>query len=182
MSNTRLHRIWKSMRTRCNNPNSKEWANYGGRGIKICRDWNVFINFFEWAMFNGYEENLTLERKDVNKGYCPENCCWIPLVEQAKNRTNTVTLEYKGKKVTPTELSELTGVSINTIYDAHRNSHITDFTNYNPRHAKERNISVRPNGYEVWIKGKYKGKFKTMEEAIKARDSLIAKEVQNGVT
>jgi hypothetical protein len=162
------------MRTRCNNPNRKEWANYGGRGIKVCSEWDSFENFYEWAINNGYADDLSIERKDVNKGYSPKNCCWIPLVEQARNKTNSLLLDYKGRKISPRELSKEIGVSINTIYTAHKVAHITDFTNYSPRHAKERNISVRATGYEVWIKGKYKGKFKTMEEAIKVRDSLLA--------
>ena len=86
LSKTRLYNIWCGMKKRCNSSNNKGYKNYGGRGIKVCEEWNNdFRAFYDWAMKNGYREDLTLEREEVNEGYCPENCSWIPMSEQPKN-------------------------------------------------------------------------------------------------
>lgn len=93
---TRLYNIWHGMKKRCNTVTDKAYKNYGGRGIKICKEWNDnFVSFYNWAMSNGYDDRLTIERIDVNKGYNPQNCCWIPLSEQAKNERRTVRM-YNG--------------------------------------------------------------------------------------
>lgn len=169
MTGTRLYRIWKTMRTRCNNQHAKSYHDYGGRGIKICEDWDTFENFYEWSMSNGYSDNLTIDRIDVDGMYCPDNCRWISRGDQNRNRRNNIKLLYAGRTYTPVELSEMLGISINTIYDAHRNRGLVDFSNYKPRHSQIRNITRRHNGYELTIKGKYMGKFKTVEEAIEAK-------------
>jgi len=87
----RLYGIWKAMRERCNNPNSNDHADYGGRGIDICKEWDDFASFNTWAMSNGYNPNAlfgecTIDRKEVNGNYCPENCQWVSLKLQANNR------------------------------------------------------------------------------------------------
>lgn len=86
-SGTRLYRIWRGIKTRCQNPNHGDYANYGARGIKVCNEWNCsFAAFKEWALANGYNDNLTIERMDVNGDYCPENCTWITKGQQVKNQ------------------------------------------------------------------------------------------------
>ena len=98
MSNTKLFGVWWSMKNRCNNPKNPAYKNYGERGITVCEDWNnSSSNFFDWAKVNGYEEGLSIERIDVNGNYCPENCKWIPLVDQAKNRRFNYQITYNGK-------------------------------------------------------------------------------------
>lgn len=82
---------------RCNNSNNKDYRYYGGKSIKICKEWLKFPNFEKWAFKNGYQENLTIERIDVNKNYCPENCCWIPKSEQSKNKTNNIKITAFGE-------------------------------------------------------------------------------------
>lgn len=87
MTGTRLYRVYKGMRDRCYYPNSDRYNAYGGRGIRICKEWLEDKNkFFEWALQNGYRDDLTIERIDVNGDYCPENCKWIPMSEQYKNK------------------------------------------------------------------------------------------------
>lgn len=80
------------MKARCYNESTgKDFVNYGARGITVCDDWkNSFEAFFAWAMQNGYKDGLTIERIDVDRGYSPSNCTFIPLEQQAVNRRNTL--------------------------------------------------------------------------------------------
>lgn len=86
-THTRLHSIWSSMKTRCGNPHSKSYKYYGGRGIQVCQEWSdSFEKFRDWSLENGYAENLTLDRKDNDKGYAPDNCKWSTRKEQRMNQ------------------------------------------------------------------------------------------------
>ena len=83
----RIYRIWIGMKSRCRNPNDTGYCYYGGRGIDICDEWwGDFDTFLEWAMDNGYSDDLTIDRIDVNDGYYPNNCRWITMAEQATNK------------------------------------------------------------------------------------------------
>lgn len=85
----RLYRIWSAMKTRCYNKNTREWHNYGGRGIIIIKDWlESFENFESWALQSGYKDNLSIDRIDVNGNYEPSNCRWVDAKTQARNRRN----------------------------------------------------------------------------------------------
>jgi len=96
--NTRLYRIWLGIKERCLNPKNTGYSCYGGRGILICDEWRDFETFFAWASENGYSDSLTIERKDVNGNYCPENCCFISMQEQHLNKTTTVWVEAWGER------------------------------------------------------------------------------------
>lgn len=97
MTHTRLYRIYKGMIGRCYYPCNQRYNAYGGRGIKVCDEWkNDRTKFFEWAITNGYSDDLTIERIDVNGDYCPENCCWITMSEQYKNKQSNA--PYKGEQ------------------------------------------------------------------------------------
>lgn len=93
----RIYRIWVNMRSRCRNPKQPVYERYGGRGISVCKEWNDFDTFAKWAIENGYNDDLTIERIDVNGNYCPKNCTWITRGEQAQNRRNTFKITYNGE-------------------------------------------------------------------------------------
>lgn len=83
------------MKTRCYNPNCCEYEIYGGRGITICDEWkNSFYNFMTWAKDNGYEDSLTIDRKDNDSGYSPENCRRATNIEQANNKRNNIEIPF----------------------------------------------------------------------------------------
>lgn len=111
-ANSRLNRIYYCMRTRCLNPNFKEFKHYGGRGISICKEWinpevvalgrygratKGWLTFKNWAMLNGYKDGLTLDRIDNNKGYSPDNCRWVTMKTQCNNTRRNHLITYKGK-------------------------------------------------------------------------------------
>ena len=83
-TNTRLFRIWQNMHKRCEYEGHHLYYRYGGRGIKVCDEWKEFIPFETWAIINGYEEHLTIDRIDVNGNYTPQNCQWITRSENTK--------------------------------------------------------------------------------------------------
>ena len=89
-SGTRLYEIWRGMKKRCEVASSKDYIDYGGRGIKICDEWSrSFTAFMDWAWDNGYSVDRSLDRIDVEKGYYPENCRWASAVEQITNTRET---------------------------------------------------------------------------------------------
>lgn len=115
-SGTRLYHTWQGMKARCYYEDSDSYTNYGGRGIAICDEWlNDFQTFYDWAYLTGYDDELTIERKDVNGNYEPGNCEWISANEQAGNRRNTVWVEYKGEVVNLKTLSDITGLKYGTL-------------------------------------------------------------------
>ena len=104
------------MRQRCYLPTSTEYNKYGGRGIRVCDEWNNdFIPFMEWALSNGYEKGLTLDRIDVNGNYEPTNCRWITHREQQNNKTDNVLLTLDGITHNLREWSEITGTNYQTL-------------------------------------------------------------------
>lgn len=87
--NTRLYNIWMNMKQRCSNKNHPKYKNYGAKGISVCDEWLSMINFYNWAMDNGYNEDLTIDRINLNGNYEPNNCQWISLSENSRKKTTT---------------------------------------------------------------------------------------------
>ena len=113
---TRLYRIWKSMKSRCNLRTHPTYKDYGGRGITICREWQEsYIAFREWALSHGYTNKLELERENVNKGYNSENCKWISHYEQTLNRRDTLYITIGRKTIKLREFCRSNHISVNTV-------------------------------------------------------------------
>jgi len=112
---TKTYISWSSMKRRCNNKNSIGYKNWGGRGIKYCKEWNVFENFHK-DMGDKPGKNYSLDRIDNNKGYSKDNCRWATRKEQNRNRRDNILHKYNGKSRTLTEISELTGIKRATIW------------------------------------------------------------------
>lgn len=124
MSKTRVYKEWKGIKDRCLNQNNPNYKNYGGRGIKVCDEWieeRGFENFYNWAINNGYQDNLTIERNDVNGNYDPSNCRWIPLCDQALNTRANVYLEYNGESKPIAQWAREYGMDYHTFHNRVRN-------------------------------------------------------------
>lgn len=120
LSNTKLYRKHLSMIERCYKKYNKSYKDYGGRGIKVCDEWigeNGFLNFYKWAMENGYEGGLTIERKDTNGNYEPSNCCWVSNREQQRNKRNNVKFIRNGEVILETDLAKEIGIGESAIID-----------------------------------------------------------------
>lgn len=115
MTRTRIYRCWENMLQRCYSPKNAEYKNYGERGIFVCEDWHYFKKFYAWATANGYRDDLTIDRIDVNKGYCPENCRWADSYTQARNRTDNVFITINGKTMIQEDWSKELNVSTVTL-------------------------------------------------------------------
>lgn len=104
LSQSRLYKIYQGMIKRCFNPKSSAYANYGGRGIGICKEWkNDFMSFYNWSIQNEYKDNLTIDRIDVNGNYEPSNCRWIAKAEQSRNSRKNVYFTHNGTTKTISE-------------------------------------------------------------------------------
>lgn len=116
MVKTHSWKTWRRIRQRCYYPKINGYANYGGRGISVCDEWNnCFESFRDWAFENGYKEGLSIDRIDVNGNYEPSNCRWVSIKEQANNKRNSHVLEFNGQRHTISEWAETTGINKNTI-------------------------------------------------------------------
>lgn len=113
MSKTKIYGIWSAMMSRCNNPNSGAYHNYGGRGIRVCERWHRFEDFY--ADMGERPQGKSLERINNDKGYSPENCIWAEREVQARNRRDTRYLTSDGVTKSVAEWSDETGISIGTI-------------------------------------------------------------------
>lgn len=143
LSTTRIYRIFWGMLNRCYVKENPAYEYYGGKGIKVCEEWNgfdKFLNFYEWAITNGYEEGMQLDRIDVNQDYRPDNCRWVTPTENARNQgvRKDNTSGYKGVN-----------------YDKRKNLWV---------------VRISVNG-----KRKYVGRFKKLEDAVKAREEAEKK-------
>lgn len=112
---TRLFKIWSSMHERCEREKHPHFKDYGGRGVTVCDEWDEFIPFREWSLQNGYNDLLTIDRKNSDGNYEPSNCRWVTMKTQQNNKRNNHTIELNGEVHTISEWSEITGIGKTTI-------------------------------------------------------------------
>jgi hypothetical protein len=120
LSNNRIYDIWLHMKQRCYDKNYPKYKDWGGRGIKICNEWleeDGFKRFYEWSIKNGYQDNLTINRKNNDKDYTQTNCNWATRIEQANNRRNNHKIFYKGKMQTLAQWEKEYGLREKLLYE-----------------------------------------------------------------
>lgn len=119
MSNTKLYKVWQSMKTRCSNPKSNRFRYYGGKGITYDPTWETFEGFYT-DMHEGYKEGITLDRIDRAKGYSKENCRWVNVTAQNNNKSDNLSIFYRGRWHTPKQIAELVGLPRSLVYNRKR--------------------------------------------------------------
>ena len=128
MSGTRIYSEWQGMKGRCYNKGNARYADWGGRGIEVCEQWrNSFESFYTWAMANGYQDNLTIDRIDNNGNYCPENCRWVGQQEHCRHRRSNINLTIGHSTRTLMEWCEIFQV---------------DYANVNARYHRNKNATI----------------------------------------
>lgn len=154
-SHSKIYKTWQCMKSRCYDKNDKyHYKDYGGRGISICNEWlSDFMNFYNWAITNGYKDGLTIDRIDVNGNYEPNNCRWATKEEQANNRRKTQFITYNNETHTINEWCKILNLKKYVLRQRLKNYGITDKTFFKgrlPFSWKGRNKGVK---YELRQKG-----------------------------
>lgn len=113
---TRLYKIWGDMKNRCNNPNNTVFKFYGARNIGVCKEWEQFEPFRDWATNNGYTDELTIDRIDVNGNYEPSNCRWVTMKEQSRNKRNNHFVTYNNETHCLSEWAERYNINYKMLF------------------------------------------------------------------
>lgn len=133
---TRLYHIWEGMKSRCMNGSDRSYKDYGGRGITVCAEWeNSFEAFRDWALENGYRDNLTIDRENNDGPYSPNNCRWATAKQQGNNRRSNRMIAHNGETHTLTQWAELTGIKYEALCQRLRNGW-----------SVERALTTKPKG------------------------------------
>lgn len=115
--NTRLFNIWTDLKQRCYNKHNTRYKDWGGRGIAVCDEWrNEFMSFHDWALNNGYNDKLSIDRIDNNGNYEPTNCRWVTAKQQARNRRTNINYTINGETRCIVEWCEILGLKPKTVY------------------------------------------------------------------
>ena len=111
-----LYNIWCAMKERCNNPHNKRYERYGGRGITVCDEWQSdYAAFRSWALENGFDDGLTIDRINGNGNYSPNNCRWVTTAAQNRNYSRNHLLTYKGETLCLADMADKYGVNRATV-------------------------------------------------------------------
>jgi hypothetical protein len=111
-----MHKIWRGMLYRCENPKCAAYYNYGGRGIKVCDEWHDFTKFENWALNSNYQQGLSLDRINNDGNYESSNCRWATPEIQSNNKRTNVYYDFNGKNLTISQISKITGIAYKDLY------------------------------------------------------------------
>jgi hypothetical protein len=179
------------MKQRCYNENNPRYDDYGGRGIRICNEWlneeNGFLSFYNWSIKNGYKKGLTLDRRDNDGNYEPSNCRWVTHKIQQNNKRNSVLINIDGVEKTPSQWSEITGLSAKIILDRFNNGFngddivSTEIDQYDLKIGQSGHRGIVWDGsrcswqvyYGVNKERSYVGRYKKLTNAIKAQEIFV---------
>lgn len=128
IKNTPIYSTYNAMKSRCYNKNKDNYSRYGGRGITICPEWlgeDGFINFYRWAIDNGWFKGASIDRIDNDNGYSPDNCRWVNITIQQNNRSCNQRYLYNGKMLTISEISKETGIKYQLLYSRIRQKNMS---------------------------------------------------------
>ncbi len=114
-TDTPIYKKWEGMKRRCSTLSGSRYGYYKKKGIQVCAEWIEFENFKQWAIANGYQDNLSLDRIDNSQGYCPDNCRWVTFSQQMHNKTNNRVIEYNGIKHDIAEWAAIVGLKYDTL-------------------------------------------------------------------
>lgn len=117
---SKLYDAWRAVKERCSNQSHPDYESYGGRGITYCEEWKDFQNFERWALSHGYAEGLTIDRKDNDGSYSPDNCRWATMKQQNNNRRNNIRVTLDGEVMTLKQAAERTGLPYGAICERYR--------------------------------------------------------------
>ena len=135
---SKLYAVFMHMRERCNNPQHPDYARYGGRGIRICREWDSFDAFAAWAVNSGYAEGLTIDRIDNDGGYSPDNCRWATRSVQNNNRSTCIMVEYAGQRMTLKQAATAAGLPYSALLERYHTHGERDLFRPLQKHRKRR--------------------------------------------
>lgn len=116
LSETKIYAVWRAMIHRCSNPKSTSFFWYGGRGIQVCKEWSNLRSFIDWCLGAGYKKGLTIERKNNDGNYCPDNCVFVSRRDNLNNTSKTVFLSIKGKKIALQNAAIKYGINQSALY------------------------------------------------------------------
>jgi hypothetical protein len=161
MTGTRIYRIWADMKRRCYNQKRIGYENYGGRGIKVCEEWQDFTPFWEWAKRNGYKENLEIDRIDNDGNYCPENCRWVTDFVQSRNKRTNKKYKVNSVSMCITDIGHISEITRSGIEQRLKNGmkiedailppkgHITEYTIGSETHSIAEWCRIMKINYKV---------------------------------
>lgn len=180
MKHQRVYSVWKSMRYRCKDPKNMD---YFGRGIKVCTAWrNDFYTFQEWALDNGYQDSLVIDRKNNDKGYSPSNCRWVTPLQNSANRRNSRLVTYKGKTYTTREISELAGISQDMANNRFKLGWSVEKIIMTPGRKTRKKYEYNGSSYTITELSKLSGiKYDTLHQRIKSQKWSVKRSVEEFV-
>ena len=154
-SNKRLKSIFKGMKRRCYVENDQDYKWYGAKGIKICDEWLYNPKSFEnWALANGYDDNLTIDRKKEDEDYCPENCQWVLPVDNSRHKSTTRTITVGNICKTGREWAYFLGLGTNIINEYVRKYGIEDTSKFIEKYMQNPNMkrnNIKQSYYDLYM-------------------------------